>query len=62
MRRLLPFALVLALSACSSAGDVAFKTIENVARAACQASGNCSNTCPDGSTAAPRVWSCPGRP
>ncbi|MBM3532341.1 MAG: hypothetical protein FJX60_04810 [Alphaproteobacteria bacterium] len=62
MSKLLPVVLVLLLSACTSAGDVALKTVENIARAACQAAGNCANTCPDGTAARPPAWSCPGRP
>lgn len=54
-------AVALLLSGCISFQDVAMKTAENVARAACSAARNCANTCPDGSTASPRTYSCPGR-
>lgn len=53
---LLSFALVL--SGCSSAGDIALKTAENIGRAACTAARNCANTCPDGSAASPQTYSC----
>ena len=62
MSKLLPVILVLLISACASAGDVALKSVESVARAACQAAGNCSNTCPDGTAARPPNWGCPSRP
>lgn len=62
MRSLLAFAAVLLVLGCTSVQDVAVKTVENVARAACTAARNCANTCPDGSTASPHTYSCPGRP
>lgn len=64
MRPLLMLAAVLLVSGCTSAQvqDVAVKTAENVARAACFAARNCTNTCPDGSVGTPTTYSCPGRP
>ena len=62
MRSLLAFAAVLLVTGCTSVEEVALKTAENVARAACSAARNCANTCADGSTASPYTYSCPGRP
>ena len=62
MRTIPTMAVALLLSGCISFQDVAMKTAENVARAACSAARNCANTCPDGSTASPHTYSCPGRP
>ncbi len=55
-------AVAVLASACADAGDIAVRTVENVARAACTAARNCANVCPDGSTANPQTRSCPGRP
>ena len=55
-------AVAVLMSGCADAGDIAMRTVENVARAACTAARNCANTCPDGSTASPQTRSCPGRP
>jgi len=38
--------------------DTLFRTIENVARAACHDASICRNTCPDGSTAMPPRFTC----
>ncbi len=61
-RALLILAVATSITGCADAGDVALRTVENVARAACTAARNCANTCPDGSTASPQTRSCPGRP
>ena len=55
-------AVAILVTGCADAGDIAVRTVENVARAACTAARNCSNVCPDGSTASPQTRSCPGRP
>ncbi len=63
MMRTIPIlAVALLLSGCTSFQDVAVRTAENVARAACTAARNCANTCPDGSIASQHTYSCPGRP
>ncbi|MSP50497.1 MAG: hypothetical protein EXQ95_14380 [Alphaproteobacteria bacterium] len=63
MKRLFPIlAVAILIAGCADAGDIAVRTLENIARAACTAAHNCANVCPDGSTASPHTWSCPGRP
>ncbi len=61
-RTFLILAAAILLTGCADAGDIALRTVENVARAACTASRNCANVCPYGSTASPQTRSCPGRP
>lgn len=62
MRRTLSIlAAAILLAGCADIGDIATRTAENVARAACTAARNCANVCPDGSTASPQTRSCPGR-
>jgi hypothetical protein len=58
MRVFLMLAAILILSGCASAGDIALRTAENVARSACSAMRGCTNTCPDGSAASPHTHSC----
>jgi len=43
-------ALLLALAACAgeTVGDVAWRTLENGLRGACEAAGNCRNECAGG--------------
>jgi hypothetical protein len=57
-RTILSLATVFFLCGCANAGDIAMRTVENVARAACSAARNCANTCPDGSAASPHTYSC----
>ena len=60
--RLLSISLILALlSACTAkeAGDTLSRTVEGIARSACEAAGNCRNTCPDGTTALGPSYRCP---
>jgi len=58
MRPFLLLAATLIPSGCANAGDMALRTVENAARAACTGTRGCTNTCPDGSSAAPHTLSC----
>ena len=54
--------LILAfLTACTAkeASDTLSRTVEGIARGACEAAGNCRNICPDGTTAHGPGYHCP---
>ena len=52
--------LLLFLGGCAGerAADVAWRTLENAARAACESARTCDNVCPDGSTTDRTTRSC----
>jgi succinate dehydrogenase/fumarate reductase-like Fe-S protein len=58
---MLTILLALPVGACS-ADDVdqtLSRAVESTARSACEAAGNCRNTCPDGSNARGPGYRCP---
>lgn len=62
-RRVIPVAAAVLLTcgaACTQqeAGEALGRTIENTTRAVCEKTGNCQNSCPDGSIAKGPFYRC----